>query len=96
MKHGGGHRNSVVLAAGEQRGIFRQLAGVDLTGSDATQNVVGASKLLALAVLSAGKFHPAHTPYSSRCSTAYRAQTRCCASGHRRKHSSRASVEDCS
>ena len=50
------HRNDIVFAACQQRRIFGQLSRIDLACGDPPEDVVGTSKLFALAVLPTGKF----------------------------------------
>ncbi|OMC18186.1 hypothetical protein A5736_14910 [Mycobacterium sp. SP-6446] len=57
MHHHRGYRNDVMFAAREQRRIFGQLSGIDLSGGDPPENVVGAGELVALAVLTTRQFH---------------------------------------
>jgi len=56
VHHHRGHRNDIVFAACQQRRIFGQLPGIDLARGDTTEDVVGTSKLFALAVLATRKF----------------------------------------
>jgi hypothetical protein len=49
VHHHRGHRNDVVSAPCQQRRIFGQLSGVDVARGDTPEDVVGTSKLFALA-----------------------------------------------